>query len=325
MNRLLVAAALGAAGLSTAPMALAHVRLTPAAVAPDQAADLGLSVSHGCDGQPTIALEARIPEGMIDVQAPPKPGWQIDLSEADYARAYALHGHDVRRGVTLVRWSGGNLPDDAHETFALHAHVADLAEGSELVIPVAQICPGTRVNWDQFAVSGHDASALEHPAPVLRVGAKPAHDATHDKMHMAMHGAAAAPGSATIGDLTVEGAYARAAAAGAASAAYLTVATAGAPDRLIGVSSPAAKRVEFHAHQIDAQGVASMRAVAAIEVAPGAPAVLEPGGLHVMMMGTVAALGEGDAISLTLRFERAGEVTLDIPVQSAAGGHKHGN
>lgn len=324
MNRLLVAAALGAASLSTASLALAHVRLEPAAAAPDNAADLGLSVSHGCDGQPTVALEARIPEGLIDVQAPPKPGWKIESSEGDYARAYALHGHDVTRGVTLVRWSGENLPDHAHETFTIHAHVADLPEGSELVIPVAQICPTTRVNWDQFAVSGQDASALDHPAPVLRVGANQADDATHHKMHMAMHDAGA-PGSATIGDLSVEGAYARAAAAGAASAAYLTVTTAGAPDRLIGVSSPAAKRVELHAHQVDAQGVASMRPVAAIEVAPGAPAVLEPGGLHVMMMGTVAAIGEGDTISLTLRFEHAGEVTLDIPVQSATGGHKHSN
>jgi uncharacterized protein YcnI/copper(I)-binding protein len=324
MNRLLVAAAFGAASLSTATTAFAHVRLEPVAAAPDNAADLVLSVSHGCDGQPTIALEARIPEGMIDVQAPPKPGWKIEISEGDYARAYTLHGNDVRRGVTLVRWSGGKLPDHAHETFALHVHVADLPEGSELVIPVAQICPATRVTWDQFTLSGQDANSLDHPAPVLRVGAKPALDATHDKTHMAMHHAGS-PGSATIGDLSVEGAYARAAAAGAASAAYLTLTTAGASDRLIGVSSSAATRVELHAHQVDAQGVARMRPVAAIEVAPGAPTALEPGGFHVMMMGTVATLTDGDTISLTLSFEHAGDVTLDIPVQSATGGHKHGN
>ncbi len=56
-----------------------------------------------------------------------------------------------------------------------------------------------------------------------------------------------------------------------------------------------------------------MRHVKALEVAPGAPIVLAPGGLHVMLMGLKAPLKEGKAFPLTLSFEKAG--TLDIRVE----------
>ncbi|PKP62731.1 MAG: hypothetical protein CVT86_07040, partial [Alphaproteobacteria bacterium HGW-Alphaproteobacteria-8] len=72
------------------------------------------------------------------------------------------------------------------------------------------------------------------------------------------------------------------------------------------------------------------------DLAPGAPAVLAPGGLHVMLMGLTAPLAAGDALPLTLIFEKAGSVTLSAPViavgapapmnheHAAPTGHKHG-
>ena len=51
---------------------------------------------------------------------------------------------------------------------------------------------------------------------------------------------------------------------------------------------------------------------------------LKRGGDHVMFMGLDGALPEGETISVTLTFENAGEITLDIPVDNdrkAGGGH----
>jgi copper(I)-binding protein len=48
---------------------------------------------------------------------------------------------------------------------------------------------------------------------------------------------------------------------------------------------------------------------------PGASLVLEPGGLHVMCMGLDAALVEGEIADVTLTFETAGDVEVDIDVE----------
>lgn len=110
------------------------------------------------------------------------------------------------------------------------------------------------------------------------------------------------------------------------SAAYMTLENMGAePDHLIRGSSPVAKKVEPHTSLMEG-GVAKMRPVDAIEVAPGTPTVLAPGGLHLMIMGLTEKLTEGSTIPLTLVFEHAGEVTLEVPVKGmAAGDMDHGS
>ncbi len=131
------------------------------------------------------------------------------------------------------------------------------------------------------------------------------------------------------GALKVEGAWARPAASGN-GAAYMTLGNGGdEPDRLLRASAPVADTVELHAHEIDAQGVARMRPVVAVEVPPGGEAALAPGGLHLMLVGLKEPLREGESFELTLDFERAGEVTVDVavarqPPQGSAAGHGGG-
>jgi copper(I)-binding protein len=43
--------------------------------------------------------------------------------------------------------------------------------------------------------------------------------------------------------------------------------------------------------------------------------IFEPGGLHVMLVGLQQDLVEGDEIDLTLRFQEAGEITLQVAVE----------
>ena len=129
-----------------------------------------------------------------------------------------------------------------------------------------------------------------------------------------------------LGALTIHHPWARASIGAAkAGAAYLTVGNEGEEiDRLVGIASPVAKRVGLHTNLIE-DGVAMMRPVEAIEVAPGEPAVLQPGGLHVMLMGLKAPLVEGEKFLLTLTFEQAGEIEVWVAIEdaTAAGGNEH--
>jgi copper(I)-binding protein len=103
------------------------------------------------------------------------------------------------------------------------------------------------------------------------------------------------------------------------SAAYMTLEIMGEEsDRLVGGSCPVAEKAEVHTHLMEG-GVAKMRPVDAVEVSPGSPTVLEPGGLHLMLIGLNQKLEEGATIPLTLVFENAGEVTLEVPIKGMAG------
>ncbi len=62
-----------------------------------------------------------------------------------------------------------------------------------------------------------------------------------------------------------------------------------------------------------------MRHVRALEIVPGEAVRLEPGGLHVMLMGVFSRLEPGERIPVTLVFERAGEIEMSVPVRHAAG------
>ena len=100
-----------------------------------------------------------------------------------------------------------------------------------------------------------------------------------------------------------------------AGAAFLTVKIDAGNDKLLGGSSPVAEKVELHTHLME-DGIARMRPVdGGIDVAAGSPVELKPGGLHLMLIGLKAPLKQGDSFPLTLNFEKAGAVTVMVPVQ----------
>jgi len=129
----------------------------------------------------------------------------------------------------------------------------------------------------------------------------------------------------------VEQAWSRATTA-ANGAIYLTLVNHGAAaDRLVGVSSAAAAKVELHESAM-AEGVMRMRQVEAIEIAPGEQVMLAPGGLHVMLMGLSGPLVEGGTVPLTLRFESGVETAVDAMIMApgaamgpAGHGQDHGS
>ncbi len=130
------------------------------------------------------------------------------------------------------------------------------------------------------------------------------------------------------GELLIDHPWARPTApAQKVGAGYLTIRNQGGEaDRLVAARTPLVPMVELHTHEIDAQGVARMRQIEAIDVPAGTTVELMPGGLHLMLMGLAEPLREGTRFPVTLTFERAGEVEVEMQVEPpAAGGHGHGH
>jgi len=127
--------------------------------------------------------------------------------------------------------------------------------------------------------------------------------------------------------LRVDNAWARPTVAGqAAGGGYLKISGGAAADKLVAASAPVSRGVELHQMAMDGD-VMRMRAITAVDVPAGATVQLAPGGLHLMFVGLNKPLKAGDSFPLTLKFERAGEVKVEVKVgpmrADAAGEHKH--
>jgi copper(I)-binding protein len=114
-----------------------------------------------------------------------------------------------------------------------------------------------------------------------------------------------------------------------AGGGFLTLQGGAVADRLIGASSPASQRMELHTMRMEGQ-VMRMHEVPGIDVPAGRQVHLQPGGLHLMFMGLNAPLQAGSRVPVTLRFERAGEVQVELevsvrPPAGAPAGTGHGN
>jgi copper(I)-binding protein len=103
------------------------------------------------------------------------------------------------------------------------------------------------------------------------------------------------------------------------TAAYLTIRNTGdRPDRLIEVSTPVAGHAETHA-MVHEGGVMKMRPAGPLEIPAGGVLRFAPGGeLHIMLMELEEPLEEGASVPLTLVFESAGEVALEMPIAGIA-------
>lgn len=123
-------------------------------------------------------------------------------------------------------------------------------------------------------------------------------------------------GKAEIGSLHLMNAHSRPAVAGNNGVVYLTISNQGSePDRLISIQTGVARVVEMHETVIEAD-IAKMRPVSEGVIIPGKSQVaFEPGGLHIMLVDLIRDLKIGDTITLTLNFENAGSVEIQVPVR----------
>lgn len=122
--------------------------------------------------------------------------------------------------------------------------------------------------------------------------------------------------SPSNGALTVKEAWARPAIQGQTGAVYFVIQNdTRTDDALIGASTDAAASAEAHLSMMDSNGVMSMRMQDAVQVPAGESVIFKPGDLHVMLIDLNRDLQINDTFALTLRFEKAGEITLQVEVK----------
>ena len=103
------------------------------------------------------------------------------------------------------------------------------------------------------------------------------------------------------------------------AAAYLVLRNNAKRDiRLVSVKSDVAEVAELHSHAMDA-GMMKMRRVEHIDVPAGGETVLQPGGLHIMLMGLVKQLKPGEYVSLEFHFDNGQKQSMRVPVKLIAG------
>ncbi|MEO8464404.1 MAG: copper chaperone PCu(A)C [Gammaproteobacteria bacterium] len=115
--------------------------------------------------------------------------------------------------------------------------------------------------------------------------------------------------------ITITAAWARATPPGVTTAAaYLSVTNDGATDRLLGAVSPAARQVLLHS-EVEEHGMQHMRQLESVEVPAHGTVEFAPGQMHLMLVDIAVPLAPDTTIEVTLRFEKAGELTIDVPVR----------
>ena len=131
-----------------------------------------------------------------------------------------------------------------------------------------------------------------------------------------------------IGAIDIGHPYARATAPGQPTGGgFLKLTNKGESDRLLSARADVSAAVELHVMKMEGD-VMRMRQVDAVDVPAGETVELKPGGLHIMFVDLKAPLKAGDRFPMTLKFEKAGEVTVGVKVEKvkaepAAHQHKH--
>lgn len=304
---------LAAAAVLLSTSAFAHASITPDSAANGVAVKVAIAVPHGCDGAPTDKVTVVIPEGFVSAKPQVKAGWQIEVTQGDYAGSYELHGKPVTKGAVSVTWSGGSIPDDQFDEFLLQGTVSAEAP---LAFVTTQYCGTASVAWDELAAEGQDPHALKHPAPVLTIAAAGGGHDMHDMGAMDM-GSMPMPGApVTVGDLTITGAFTRATLPNApVGGGFLTIVNSGSEaDRLIAAATPMAGEVQLHEMKMEGDVMKMAQLPDGIEIPAGATVTLAPGGLHLMFMQLTGPLVEGTRFPVTLTFEKAGILEVEVEV-----------
>ena len=119
--------------------------------------------------------------------------------------------------------------------------------------------------------------------------------------------------------LKITGAWAKAMLPGQpVGGGYLTIENTGAEaDRLVSVTSSASPDIEIHEMKMEGDVMKMRELPDGLEVPAGGKVELKPGGFHLMFMAVAEPFKEGGTVKVTLRFEKAGEVEVSLPVAAA--------
>lgn len=100
---------------------------------------------------------------------------------------------------------------------------------------------------------------------------------------------------------------------------------AGTSDRLVGGKAAVSKSVEVHQMVMD-QNVMKMREIPGIEIPAKGHVSMDRGakeGYHLMLMNLTRPLADGERFPMTLIFQQAGALEVEVEVVKARAGHGH--
>ncbi|MCX7796992.1 MAG: copper chaperone PCu(A)C [Melioribacter sp.] len=116
--------------------------------------------------------------------------------------------------------------------------------------------------------------------------------------------------------ITIKDSWARPASKGRNSAAYFTIINKNSfGDSLVQAISNIAEKVEIHETFKTENDMMGMRAIKFISIPANSEVKLKPGGLHIMLIGLKKNITEKDSVNLKLKFKRAKEIDIKIPVK----------
>ena len=124
-------------------------------------------VGHGCEGSAIKQIVVTIPNGVMGAKPMPKAGWQIEIEKTKLAQPYLSHGKKIDETVSVVRWTGGPLPDAYYDEFVLSVRLPE--QVGPLYWSVSQICEQGRIDWADVPAPGKKRSDYAAPAPVLDI------------------------------------------------------------------------------------------------------------------------------------------------------------
>lgn len=293
MLRTFACAALAAASvMALAPAAFAHMTFETPHAAPGQRYKAVLRLPHGCDGLATDTVRVGIPDGFYNAQPMPKAGWILSTENGSYAVPFDNHGTEMTEGTREIVWSGGVVEDGWYDEFVfIGTFGADLS--GDVTFDVVQYCGDASESWT--------------PAVSLSGSVVPAED--HSAHHVAGN-------AVTAGDLVLSDAFTRATLPNAqVGGGYVAIENSGeTDDRLIEARSPMAAEVQLHEMRVVNDVMQMRHLVEGIAIPAGETIELAPGGLHLMFMGITTPFVEGETVPVTLVFEEAGEIEVELAV-----------
>ncbi|MEO5672849.1 MAG: copper chaperone PCu(A)C [Ramlibacter sp.] len=286
--------------LAAALPALGHVSLEEPRAETGGAYQGVLRIGHGCDGAATQAVTLQIPQGFRGAKPLPKAGWVA-----------TMEGQAITWNATGKE---SMLPSAQRGDFGLTG-TAPAAAGP-LWFKVLQVCEQGRLEWSEIPAQGTATAGMKAPAVLLEVMS--ARDLAQARLLP-----------------RVEGAWVRSTVPGQQGTGAFMKLTARESVQLVGVSTPVAGTSEVHEMKMEGD-VMRMRAVHRVDLAPGQPFELKPGGFHLMLQDLRQPLLAGGTVPLTLLFRDAkgveSKLELKVPIAAQgpgaaagtpSGGHKH--
>lgn len=124
----------------------------------------------------------------------------------------------------------------------------------------------------------------------------------------------------TLGDLELIAPFSRATPPRAPTGgAYLSIVNNGTEDdRLLSGTTTVSEAVQLHEMSMENDIMRMREMKDGIPIPAGETLTLEPSGTHIMLVRLLAPLVEGETVPLTLTFEKAGTIELEVPIASIA-------